>query len=460
MTQPIGALQPLGDFQPADVWQTHVNAIFYGLKGPQIHQHFQTYVSRDHRLAHALADGFLEGADRLPAEGPLHVLEWGIGNGNLAACFLSRLQTQDQAGRIYPRVRYLLGDYSRQILNGARHHPRLGEHSGRTSFFQFDAERSHPFKRGAIHKILSNEIWDDLATKVVLKHQGLFYEEYLQPALAPADSGDSPEPLARAFQDQDLDALAQHPELLEKIRWERSFQRVDLQGWPYAHVLQNHFDQIQDEIPTPVNLGAFKTLERARAHLADSHLGYTGFDYGMLDLAALNQEGRPYFRLYGGQYTNMVNFPLLEAVGQDLGFSAIQREPQHQFVAHHLGDAVLSAVDLVQAHPKITRLAPWDVDLLMIKTLHALNEGYRSPYRQTLDYPPVPGAPKKHRKELAQRVKNLSPTGVPDTVAYLTRQEVRSAFRPLLKLGYREKDLESCWQTPPPAVAFAHITFA
>jgi hypothetical protein len=52
-------LLPLGDFKPANEWQTHVNEIFYGIQGPGIHDHFQTYVSQDHRLAHALAENYL-----------------------------------------------------------------------------------------------------------------------------------------------------------------------------------------------------------------------------------------------------------------------------------------------------------------------------------------------------------------------------------------------------------------
>ena len=55
-------LLPLGDFKPADEWQTHVNEIFYRIQGPGIHDHFQTYVSQDHRLAHALAEDYFERA--------------------------------------------------------------------------------------------------------------------------------------------------------------------------------------------------------------------------------------------------------------------------------------------------------------------------------------------------------------------------------------------------------------
>ncbi|MDE0848775.1 MAG: hypothetical protein OSA44_08210, partial [Nitrospinaceae bacterium] len=66
MTHPPQNLIALGDFKPSDFWQTHINSIFYGIKGPQIHNHFQTYVSLDHRLAHALANDFYAKARNHP----------------------------------------------------------------------------------------------------------------------------------------------------------------------------------------------------------------------------------------------------------------------------------------------------------------------------------------------------------------------------------------------------------
>ena len=73
-------LLPLGDFKPADEWQTHVNEIFYGIQGPGIHNHFQTYVSQDHRLAHALAEDYFEASSKRNEEfsTPLHN---GMGRG-------------------------------------------------------------------------------------------------------------------------------------------------------------------------------------------------------------------------------------------------------------------------------------------------------------------------------------------------------------------------------------------
>ncbi len=178
-------LHPLGDFKPADQWQTHVNAIFYGTKGPAIHAHFQTYVSRDYRLAHALAAEFFQqittDAKHAPENLPTH--EWGVGNGNLAARFLDHLQDIDSANRVYPRVRYLLCDYSAEILNGVRANPALQKHEGHFDTQLVNAECLEGFTPRSVTKIIANEIWDDLATRVLLSSQGNLFEEYLQPML-------------------------------------------------------------------------------------------------------------------------------------------------------------------------------------------------------------------------------------------------------------------------------------
>ncbi|MCA9482843.1 MAG: hypothetical protein KC553_03820 [Nitrospina sp.] len=452
-------VRPLGDFQTADVWQTHVNAIFYGIQGPGIHDHFQTFVSRDHRLAHALADRFFDHAKSAASTGPLHVMEWGVGNGNLAGSFLSRLKALDSGETVYPQLTYSLCDFSDEILKGARLHPKLQEHADRTRFVAMNAETDAPVQQDPVHQIISNEIWDDLATRVVVKLNGEFLEEYLQPCIDPARC---PLPFAEfetCFQERRLDELKADPGFLEHIHWERSLRKTEIGDWPEAPAIETHFQKIDDRIPVPVNTGAFQTLRQAFDLLAPGSMGYTGFDYGMLGVPELNQVGRPYFKLYGGQYTNMVNFPLLRDVGERVGFSAITLQPQRDFVASDVNEPVISAVDLVQAHPKIRRMEPWDVDLLMIQTLAALNPFYRSPYKQKLDYPPVAGTPKKQRRRLAEAVEQLSKSGVPDTVAYVTRREVENAAASLKKIGYDAGDLDDAFAASPPPVAFAHIQF-
>ena len=67
--------------------------------------------------------------------------EWGVGNGNLAARFLSRLKSADTDQTVYPRIHYTLCDYSEEILNGVRANPNLQEHEGR--YFLKQSERGN-----------------------------------------------------------------------------------------------------------------------------------------------------------------------------------------------------------------------------------------------------------------------------------------------------------------------------
>ncbi len=450
----------LGDFKPSDQWQTHVNSIFYGIKGPGIHNHFQTYVSLDHRLAHALADDFFRHTvGKKPESRVWTIQEWGVGNGNLAGCFLSRLQEIDTDRQVYPFTHYILCDESEEILKGTRRNPRLRKHEGRFSTVRIDAENLDCFRPKSVTKIISNEIWDDLATKVLLKHENQFYEEYLCPQLDPNFLSVDEATFLQQFRDKDLDGLAQLPSFLDAIHWERDFQRVELSDWPFAKTLQYHVQNFKDEIPMPINTGAFSALKKAKELLAPDNQGYTGFDYGMLEVKDLNQEGRPYFNLYGGQYTFMVNFPLLEEVGREIGFSEVSREYQNEFIKRNLDSDVAGVVDLVQHHPHIANLPGWERDILMLRTLQALNTVYSSPYTGKLEYPPMEGTPKKQRKQIIQLAKNLSARGVPDTVAYVTKEEVFAALKPLMKLGYREKDIQAAFHSPPPPVSFIHIQF-
>ncbi|SVD53852.1 uncharacterized protein METZ01_LOCUS406706, partial [marine metagenome] len=152
-------LLPLGDFKPTDEWQTHVNEIFYGIQGPNIHNHFQTYVSQDHRLAHALAEDYYEQAlTQVNNPQPRFIMEWGVGNGNLAGCFLTHLQSIDTEGQVYPFTRYILCDFSMEILKGARDNPRLKNHAEKFFTVQVDASHMDCFREQTINKIISNEI--------------------------------------------------------------------------------------------------------------------------------------------------------------------------------------------------------------------------------------------------------------------------------------------------------------
>ena len=459
MNSQSDALKPLGDFLPTDIWQTHVNSIFYGTLGSNIHNHFQTYVSRDYRLANALAEDFFKRTEKLSGLGTIFIQEWGVGNGNLAACFLNHIKKIDFRNSVYPRIRYILCDYSLEILRAVRSNPRLKEHEGLFFTIQVDAESLNCFKYESIHKIISNEIWDDLSGKVIVKEDGQLLEEYIQPSLRSLEAKGDFDVFAKAFSAKDFTSLRKLSSLFEKIFWQRAYQRVDLSDWPYYHLIETHAELLPENVPIPINTGAFYALEKALKLLAKTNLGYSGMDYGMLTLSDLAEPNRPYYSLYGGQYTLMVNFPLLTDVANAIGFRVIQVEPQHHFVGKLMGQGVLSLLELVQSHPKSANMENWERDILLLETLHALNDVYKSPFRNKMEYPSMPGTPKKFRKKIDQLVKVLNPFGVPDTVAYLTHGEVISSSHKLSKLGYQEKHLQIAFKAHQQPVSFIYSRF-
>ena len=192
------------------------------------------------------------------------IQEWGVGNGNLAACFLSRLQEIDLNQQVYPFTHYILCDESEEILKGTRANPRLHQHQGKYSTVRIDAENLNCFQSKSVTKIISNEIWDDLATKVVLKNENQFYEEFLCPHLPPDFPGADDASFLQQFRDKNLKELAKLPPFLDAIHWERDFQRVELSGWPFGNTLETHSKNLKDEIPMPINTGAFAALKKAK----------------------------------------------------------------------------------------------------------------------------------------------------------------------------------------------------
>ena len=447
-------LLPLGDFKPADEWQTHVNEIFYRIQGPGIHDHFQTYVSQDHRLAHALAEDYFERALKTNCTQPHFIMEWGVGNGNLAGCFLSHLQSIDIEEQVYPGTCYILCDFSMEILKGASNNARLKNHTGKFFTVQIDANHMDCFREKTIDKIISNEIWDDLSTKVLLKRDGSLYEEYIQPLIDPVAAGINIDDFIKPFNEKNLDLLKGCPRLLQFITWERTYQRVTIDDWPRADILQAHIDLLADEIPIPVNIGALATFRCARHLLRQGGFGYTGMDYGMYSMQELNFSERPYFNLYGGQYTFMVNFELLNQWAHAEGFSSVEKEHQHSYVGRHLRDKVISVVELVQTHSDAPNMSSWDRDILMLKTLNILNKAYKNHYQSEMKYTAMEGAPSSQQKQIKELAGKLSTNGVPDTVAYVTEKEVMKVSADLAELGYDEQLYAPLFQGSTEAISF------
>ena len=92
----------------------------------------------------------------------------------------------------------------------------------------------------------------------------------------------------------------------------------------------------------------------------------------------------------------------------------------------------------------------------MLKTLRALNEAYRSPYERHLDFPIPLEMPPEERESLQALVQALKPTGIPDTVAYLTEEELTSASKDLEDIGYDPQSFMIALTAPPSPVDYFH----
>ena len=473
--------QPLGEYKPVDQWQAHINALFYQLRGDQQRNFYQTFTSADYRLAHALATDYYEQvlkrdkkaavkstapggqSDPLPKDArPLIVMEWGPGNGNLAACFLSHLQRLDKTGQVYPRIRYVLVDSQAHALEQARAHPDLAPHLTQVESICGNVENLAAIAAGSVDRIFCNELWNELATKLLAKKGADYEEEYLRPnlherkAAAIADwSG-----FVRAFDSKDIERLKQSPPFLDDLIWEREYHKVDWKDIPYRKTLTEFFKVIDDEVLVPVNLGACASIKEAKRVLASDAVGFSSFDAGTADLRVLNDPNKPCYGLFGGQYSFMVNLALLQAVAKHLGLTAITVEAQREFVGSRLGTNVMTLMDLLASHPVVNSKAqPWELDRLTVQTIRTLNERYESPYQRKIEFPLRSEMPAEEREAIQGTLLSLKPNGIPDTIAYVTEEELSQAQVALEELGYEREAWLMALGAPPSPVEYYHFSF-
>jgi len=243
-TNPDALPQPMGEFSPVDEWQAHISRIFYGLRGGRVQDYYQTFASADYRLAHALAQDYYDrvrkrerDVNREPLtvnrltnnESRLTVMEWGPGNGNLAACFLTHLKALDKDSLVYPRVRYVLVDAHQTILDSAQTHPDLAAHRERVETLRAEASLLASVKDGTVDRIFCNELWNDLPAKLMLRKGNEIEEEHLRPNLNEKRHAaiEDWSGFVRAFSETDVAVLAAFPAFLEDIIWEKEYHKSD-----------------------------------------------------------------------------------------------------------------------------------------------------------------------------------------------------------------------------------------
>lgn len=485
MLQDADALpQPIGDFKPVDQWQTHINHLFYRFRGDQPRNYYQTFASGDYRLAHALAadyfsrvcareKGGIRGQrdkgvvghpitplPRYPST-PLVVHEWGPGNGNLAACFLSHLKAIDKDGLVYPRVTYQLVDWEQSVLDAAVAHPDLAPHREKVQMLKGSVEHLDTVAGGTVDRIICNELWNDLPTKLMSRRGSEIEEEFMRPNLSEQLHAKIQEwgSFVRAFEAKDTEALGAFPSFFDDVVWEREYRAVEWKEVPYRKTITEFLKRIDEEVVVPVNMGAFATIKEAKRLLAPDAIGFSSFDAGTADLRVLNDPEKPCYGQFGGQQSFMINVALVEAVVKQLGAGSMTTESQREFVGRSLGTNVLTLMDLLATHPSAgTKMEPWEQDRLLLKTIRALNETYASPYQRRVDVPMRMEMPLEERDALQALALSLKPNGIPDTVAYLTEEELSLASRDLEEIGYDPQSFLIPLAAPPSPVDYLHVS--
>ncbi|MDO9118774.1 MAG: SAM-dependent methyltransferase [Nitrospira sp.] len=458
--------QLIGDYKPLDQWQAHLNTLFYRLRGDQLRTYYQTFASADYRLAHALAaDYFEKVTKREKATGaattPLIVHEWGPGNGNLAACFLSHLKAIDKAGQVYSRVKYVLVDWEQSVLDRALSHPDLAPHKDRVEAQLATVDHVSGAADQSVDRIICNELWNDLPTKLMAKNAGEIEEEFLRPNLSESLHATIQDwsGFVRAFEGKDIETLKTFPPFLDDLVWEKEYRKVEWKDVPYRKTITEFLKTIDEQVLVPINLGAFATVKEAKRLLAPGAIGFSAFDAGTADMQVLNDPDKPCYGQFGGQYSFMINFALVEAIAKHLGLGGITIEPQREFVGRSLNTNVITLMDLLATHPSAgPKMQAWEQDRLVLKTIKALNESYESPYSRMLEFPLQKNMPMEERETLNGMLLSLKRTGVPDTVAYLTEEELLATARDLEAVGYDPDTLNVALTAPPSPIEYHHFT--
>lgn len=476
--------QIIGEFSPVDVWQGHMNRVFYGLRGHQVRKYYQTFAAADYRLAYALAADYVDRVKareqkkaktiaktgHAPDKGhsghvdissPLTIMEWGCGNGNLAACFLDHVKELDQEGTIYPRIHYVLIDVEDSVLQGAKANLDLAKHQDRMSFSKAQVEELKAFPDGSVDRIFCNELWNELSTKLILRKGTELQEEHLRPNLKESRLSEFPDwsGFVNAFLQADSQALQGFPHFLDDILWEREYHKVEGKDLPFRRLVTDFLKQVDEEILVPVNLGAAHSLKEAQRLLAPDGIGFSSFDAGTTDWFVLNDAEKPCYGLHGGQFSFMVNFPFLEKVANQVGASQPSIEPQKEFVGRNLKTNVMSLMDLLASHPGLPTGGQWEIDRLILKTLQAVNERVESPYQRHIEFPLDPGTPADSTEELQKLVSSMKQNGVPDTIAYLTEDDVFGVMENLEQLGYSREGIRAAFMAPPQSIDYYHFYF-
>ena len=106
-------------------------------------------------------------------------------------------------------------------------------------------------------RILCNELWNDLPTKLLVKKVGEFEEEHLRPNLSEEKSAaiSNLSEFVRVFADRDIRALREFPAFFDDIIWEKEYHKIEWKDVPFRKTISEFLKFIDEQVLVPVNVG-------------------------------------------------------------------------------------------------------------------------------------------------------------------------------------------------------------
>ncbi len=335
----LGELRPL---EREDNQLDRLNRAYYRLRGADIYEDFVTAVSHDKLQARADAYWFRNDLRRLQAsDGPITVLEVGVGGGQYAADFLEECQKlggEWSSLPFYERLTYVMGDISPAMLRDAL------ERSGRTQKVEV-VGLDELSSRGPYALQRYNELFDDLQECSILYvdpagqvHRaelcGTFPAGLLPEGVKTTD-------LASWLEEAWLEPLGMlGVDQLALIDWEVRFVPCQLSELPGGELLDPA--ELPRDHLIPLNGGGVKFLRQALERAGRGSLRI--FDYGLGSLqesAGDYAQANQIVRRYGASATRDVLFPLLERVVKAVG-RRVRLLRLEEFIAEAMGESPLA----------------------------------------------------------------------------------------------------------------------
>ena len=111
---------------------------------------------------------------------------------------------------------------------------------------------------GSVDRIICNELWSELPTKLILRKAGDLSEEHLRPNVSESKLAEIQDwsGFVQAFDQRNTESLKTFPSFLEDLVWEREYHEVEAKTLSFRRrTITDFLKGVDEEVLVPVNVG-------------------------------------------------------------------------------------------------------------------------------------------------------------------------------------------------------------